>query len=95
MKMGKEISAFGNIEIEKNKFYLHKTTIVLGNVNTENVLVSKKISFREKDYKYFIGYLGDNQKVKILHITLPKATAYAKSYDGQTKWMYFLIGDDG
>ena len=22
---------------------------------------------------------------------LPKTSAYAKSYDGQTKWMYFLI----
>ena len=26
---------------------------------------------------------------------LPKTRAYVKSYDGQTKWMYFLIKDDG
>ena len=25
---------------------------------------------------------------------LPKTTAYVKNYDGQTKWMYFLIEDD-
>ena len=25
---------------------------------------------------------------------LPKTIAYAKSYDGQTQWMYFLIRDD-
>ena len=25
---------------------------------------------------------------------LPKASAYVKIYDGQTKWMYFLIEDD-
>ena len=25
---------------------------------------------------------------------LPKASAYVKSYDGQTKWMYILIEDD-
>ena len=25
---------------------------------------------------------------------LPKTSAHAKSYDGQTKWMYFLIEDD-
>ena len=25
---------------------------------------------------------------------LPKTNAYVKSYDGQTKWMYFLIEDD-
>ena len=27
------------------------------------------------------------------HITLPKTSKYVKSYDGQTKWMYFLIED--
>ena len=26
---------------------------------------------------------------------LPKISAYVKSYDGQTKWIYFLIEDDG
>ena len=26
---------------------------------------------------------------------LPKTSAYVKSYDGKTKWMYFLIKDDG
>ena len=36
----------------------------------------------------------DNHKVKPLHIMLPKTSAYVKSYDGQTKWMYFLIEDD-
>ena len=25
---------------------------------------------------------------------LPKTSSYVKSYDGQGKWMYFLIGDD-
>ena len=29
-----------------------------------------------------------------LHIMLPKASAYVKSYDGQTKCLYFLIEDD-
>ena len=30
----------------------------------------------------------------IMHIMLPKTTAYIKIYDGQTIWMYFLIEDD-
>ena len=25
---------------------------------------------------------------------LPKTSAFVKSYDGQTKWMYFFIKDD-
>ena len=64
----------------------------MGDVDIEKVLVSNKISFGEKNYKYFIGYLC-NHKVKSLHIIVPKTSAYVKSYDGQTKWMYFLIKD--
>ena len=37
---------------------------------------------------------GITHKVKPLHIMLPKTTAYVKSYDGQTKWMYFLVEDN-
>ena len=33
-------------------------------------------------------------KIKSLRISLPKMSAYVKSYDDQTKRMYFLIGDD-
>ena len=36
----------------------------------------------------------NDYKVKALHIMLPKTSAYVKSYDGHTKWMYFLIKDD-
>ena len=70
-KISKEILTFGNIEIEKSKFY-----------------------FDEKHYSYFVGYLYNDYKVKSLHIILPKTSAYVKSYDRQTKWMYFLIKDD-
>ena len=63
-------------------------------VDFDKVLVSNKISFGEKIYKYFIGYLYNNHIVKPLHIMLPKTSAYVKSYDGQTKWIYFLTEDD-
>ena len=36
----------------------------------------------------------NGNKVQQLNIILPKASAYAKSYDEQTKWMYFLVEDD-
>ena len=48
----------------------------------------------EKTYKYFICYLHNDHKVKPLHIMRPITSAYVKSYDGQTKKMYFLIEDD-
>ena len=46
--MGKEIVTFGNTDIEKHKVYHHEILIVLKDVDTEKVLVSKKISSSEK-----------------------------------------------
>ena len=40
---------------------------------------------------YFIGCKNDDHKIKPLHKMLPKTNAYIKSYDGQTKQMYFFI----
>ena len=79
---------------KKKKNYHHKTPILLNNVYIKQVLVSNKISFDEKNYKYFIGSFYNDNKVKPLHIMLPKRSTYVKSYDEQTKWMYFLIEDD-
>ena len=91
--MGKEILTFGNIEIKKNKFY-HNKSIFFKDEDIEKILVSNKISFGEKNYTYFIGYLCNDDKVKPLNIMLPKTSTYVKRYDRQTKWMHFLIKDD-
>ena len=48
------------------------------NVDIEKVLVSSKISFGEKSCKYFFGYLYNDNKVKLLHIMLPKTSTYVK-----------------
>ena len=56
--------------------------------------MSNKISFGKKNYKYFIGYLYYDNKFKALHIMLPKSSAYVNRYDGQIKWMHFLIEND-
>ena len=88
--MGKEILTIGNTETEKNKYYQYKSLFPLRGVDIEKVLVSNKIYFSERNYKYFIGYLDNDHKVKLLHIILPKTSAYVKCYDGQTKWKYFF-----
>ena len=36
----------------------------------------------------------NDNKVKPLHIIFSKKSPYVKSYDGETKWMYFFIEDD-
>ena len=76
------------------KNYCNKIPVPLRDVDIEKVLVSNKISFGEKSCKYFIGDLYNDLKVKPLNIMFSKTSAYVKRYDGQTKWMYFLIEDD-
>ena len=43
---------------------------------------------------YFFCYLYNCNKVRPLNTVVSKTSAYVKRYDGQTKWMYFLIEDD-
>ena len=57
----------------------------MGDLEIKKVLVSNKISFGGKNYKYFIGYFYDNHKVRSMHLLLPKTTTYVKIYDGQIK----------
>ena len=38
--------------------------------------------------------MHDDFEIKPLHISFLKTSAYIKSYDSQTKWMYILIEDD-
>ena len=52
--------------------------VFLKDVDIEKVLVSNKISFGEKYYKYFIVYLCNDNKGKPLHIMLHKTRVYAK-----------------
>ena len=48
------------------------------------------VSLSEKKI-FSVSCKDDNHKIKPLHIMLPKTNAYVKSYDGETKWMYFLL----
>ena len=47
---------------------------MFGNIEVEKFLVSSKISFRVKNFKYFIGYLYHGNNVKPLNVMLPKTT---------------------
>ena len=48
----------------------------------------------KKNCNYFIGDLHNDNKVKPLPIMLLKTRAFIKKYDGQKKWMQFLIEND-
>ena len=81
-----------NKKLKKKNNYRNKTFVPLRDIDIEKV--SNKISFGEKNYNYFIGYLYNDHKVQPLHIMLPKTSAYVKNYDRQPKWMYFFLEDD-
>ena len=63
---------------------------MIDNVDIHKVL-SNKVSFVKKHFKYFIGYKGA-KKIRPLSIFLPKMSAYRRDFD-KTKYMSFLIKD--
>ena len=54
--MEKTTIKFGDIEIEKQKFHQHKIPISIKNIDINEIVLSNKISFGKKGFKYFIGY---------------------------------------
>ena len=59
-------------------------------IDTKNIWVWNKICSGKISINPLLVACMMN-KVKPLHIMLPKVSTYVKSYDGQTKWIYFLI----
>ena len=88
--MVQKIVAFGYTEIEKRNFHHRKNPILLKNVHTDKIQVSSMVSSGEK-IGYLIGYKDDDHKIKPSCIMAPKMSSYGRSYDGETKWMYFLL----
>ena len=88
----------GTLKLKKKNFTAIRLLSFLKDVDTEKALVKDlkalKNSFGRKNKKYSIGYLYNDIKVRPFRKMLPKTSAYVKSYDGQTKWMYSLIKDD-
>ena len=60
--MKKKIIKFGDIELEKQKFYQHKRPILIKNININKIVVSNKVSFGKKGFKYCIGCKDDKNE---------------------------------
>ena len=56
MKVQKTIIKFGDIWIEKQKFHQHKIPTLIKNIDSNKKIVSNKVSFGKKGFKYLIGY---------------------------------------
>ena len=83
--MGKEILTFGDITIKKKRKFIAMRLQFFKEWDIEKVLVSNKTSVGEKNYKKFISYVYNDNKIKPLHVMLPKTIAYLKSHNGQNK----------
>ena len=55
IKMEKTFTKLGYIEIKKLKFHQHKRPISIKDIDSNEIVVSNKISFGKKRSKYFIG----------------------------------------
>ena len=75
--MSKQVITSGDIE-----FYHDKSPVFLEDVDIKNVLVSNKISFREKKYKCILVTCMiiklKSYKLKPLSIIIPKVNTYVK-----------------
>ena len=89
--MDKECIIFADNEIEKPKFHHHINYKNPTVADIDYILISNKIFFGEKNYKYLIGYMYDDYKIKSLHIVLLKTSAYVKSCDSKTTWLIFQL----
>ena len=78
--MDKTVIKFGETEIEKHKFYQHKSPILMNNIDINKIVASNKVSFGKKGFKYFIGY-KDAQKIRPISIFLPKMSAYIRDLE--------------
>ena len=89
---GKKID-FDDKKIKKSSFYKNKKIYSTGDIDLNNILVSKKESYGTKNYlKYFIGY-NDNDNIRPLCIRLPKMTGYARKFDVNAT-MSFIVKEN-
>ena len=52
------------LKLKKYKFHQHKSLISINNIDINKIVVSNKVSFGKKDFKYFIGY-KDAKKIDL------------------------------
>ena len=69
-KMEKTIINLGDIEIKKQKLYLHKRPNSIDTIDVNKIVVSNKNTFQ-----YFICYKNPN-RIRPLLIPLPKMSAF-------------------
>ena len=79
-------------KIKKSTFYKNKTINNIEDIDVNDILVSKKESYNNKNlFKYFIGY-NDNDVIRPLCIRHSQMTGYARKFD-ENATMSFIVKD--
>ena len=69
--MSEKTLKFGNIVVNKKEFHASKQAIALNSVKAGEILVSYKFKHSDDGFKYFVGYLHDDDEIRPLCIILP------------------------
>ena len=92
--MSKKTIKFGDIVVNKKQFHASKQAMALNLVNTGKILVSYQFKHIDDGFKYFIGFLHDDDVIRPLCIILPQMSRYIKYFDNGGKNMSFKIEDE-
>ena len=88
---GKDIN-FNDKKIKKSIFYKNKAINNIEDIDLNNILVSKKEPYGEKNlFKYFIGY-NDNDVIRPLCVRLPQMSGYARKFN-ENATIFFIVKD--
>ena len=93
--MSEQTLKFGDIVVNKREFHASKQAIALYLVKTHTIVVSDKFKHSDDDFKYYIGYLHDDDVIRPLCTILPQMSGYIKYFDNGGKNMSFKIEDEG
>ena len=83
---------FDDKKIKRSTFYKNKAINNIEDIGVNNILVSKKEPYGNKNsFKYFIGY-NDNDVIRPLCIRLPQMTGHARKFN-ENATMSFIVKD--
>ena len=66
--MSEQTLKFADIVVNKREFHVSKQVIALNLVNTNKIIVSDKFKHSDDSFKYFMGYLHDDDVIRPLCI---------------------------
>ena len=92
--MSEKTLKFGDIVVYKKEFYPSKQAIALNLEKTGKIVVSYKFKHSDDGFKYFTGYLHDDDVIRPLCVVLPQMSRYIKYFGNGGKNMSFKIEDE-